>query len=955
MNIFKKVMFMFIALGMVLGVLACRNNAGGGDEPVPVVKTLDKLVITGDSVQKIAVEKDTDLTVNPISTKGIKINALYNTGEILSTKQDDFTSDGWSVDFSGIDTNNDGTEDVENETDKTDNGGYTLPIKFSYTHEGKTVSIELFVRVIDSNNFEKIEIVDYSRVKEFDIGDAFDPFGLVVKVVLDSTPGQEDAFEVIDFSDTNKWTFETTADSGSVDTSTENDALPVTVKYTTTSKSATADFPIVVFDGDDVASIEITQQPDKKTYDYDATPITELDLTGLNVKMILKKGNREVIVNDWSNVNQTGSKWTYIGFDSSQETTQEITLMYTTRGGKIYEVKFNVTVEGTKVVGITLVTEPTDKQYIIGETFNPTGLRIKVNHLNAAHDFDFNPTDVSEFTGRWELNGWSNGDEKEGMLLKVRYMNEAGDGILGEVSFTVDMFAITNITMTEPPAHEKVYFEGEDVQYVRDLYLPKAVVELALKAEGKTSTDTYPITDPIFKSYSITATGDVNATGDKFEIQPGSMGSANVKCRVVVTDALWFEPTFPVTVVKKYDFHETIEKFTGDLPGGVSVQNDDLYATGTPCNVLDTVLKFVTFGDYPQTLAKIEGSDVGKDLHIYQITERKKQGTGGMDMYLGSDGGYYVKVKAKRHNELGKPENFPPGMSPGDQYNFVDTKGNTVKHSEWNNQTCWFRVEPLLWRVLDTEYKGAGTETIGALLWSVKAVERMPYFADADSPDVSGQGGKSSRTDKNNGEIKWYSYKYSTLRAFLRGEYEDDDEQAGLAYKQVLTGEGENEELVGKFNVAGEKLGFLQRAFTQDARSHLKQVDLGEGMNDYVFVLSKDELTKSEADYYFISVGKGSEQADAQQQRAKNPTQYAMAREAKRWSYKNNDVDFSYPGSSSWTRTSGGYGVSAVTGFGHMLYNVGGGGTSIGRGAFKDGTVVPAICVDAGEITKCFP
>ena len=836
-----------------------------------------------------------------------------------------------------------------------------------------------------------IEVFQPGPTRFFTTDEEFSYTGLVIELKYDQDPTSEFLFlESIPDLAAAGWSIDYTAftenllNVGDARVTAEDSKLAVKITYTLPSGKTfhtqyAVSFGIVI--DRKVKNIAIVEEPLKKDYKHKVAEDADLDTKGLLIELTFEGDDTqdppilEETVPRWA---FNSEQWKFIGFSNSaddDDKEQTITVHYVpdptnTPYDPSDPATFIELLDAFKVNVITQIlgfsVDPTSAhktEYLVGDDLDTTGLKLSFQYSNPTKNdtyTDFTETEDQFFEFTENLPNKASWHYP----VKVRRFEKNADGsstLKNECTFLVDVYAGAEIII--PPEltadGKNVFFDAEPESFFRDEFVKAGnFVEILAKVTDDADVE-HTITRPvelIDSRIGVTLSGtcfdDVNKV---FVLPEGTLdptAQAHVSYKEA-PEATAMGKDVSLSIVKPYQFHETIEKFTGDLPGGVSVQNDDLYATNTPCNVLDTVLKFVTFGDYPQTLAKIEGSNVGKDLHIYQITERKKQGTGGMDMYLGSDGGYYVKVKAKRHNELGSAGNFPTGMSPGDQYNFVDTKGNTVSHSDWNNQTCWFRVEPLLWRVLDTEYKGAGTETIGALLWSVKAVERMPYFADADSPDDSGQGGKSSRTDKNNDEIKWYSYKYSTLRAFLRGEYEDDDEQADLAYKQVLTGKGENEELVGKFNVAGEKLGFLQRAFTQDARSHLKQVDLGEGMNDYVFVLSKEELTKSEADYYFISVGKGPKQADAQQQRAKNPTQYAMAREAKRWSYKNNGVDFSYPGSSSWTRTFGDYGVSAVTGFGHMLYNAG--GTSIGRGAFKDGTVVPAICVDSAEITALWP
>lgn len=926
----KRVCFWVIAFVVVIFASSCRHSTDGDDNkpvpaPAPVVKKLDKIVVAGDGVTEIAVEKGTDITTNPISTKGIKINALYNTGEILVTRENDFTTDGWSVDFSQINT--------ADETDKTNNRGYTQPIVFTYTYEGVTATAEVLVRIVDSNNFESIEVVDSSRVKDHDIGETFDPFGLVVRVVLDSAAN--DYVDVIDFSDDTKWTFESAPGTGTVDTSAANDALQVTVTYKTSSKSDSKDFTIVVYDGDDVNSIEITQFPNKTEYDYGST---DLDLTGLNVKLILKKDNREVLVNDWSGVNQSGSKWTYTGFDGNQDATpQEITLTYTTRGGKTYEVKFTVTVIGNKFKGLTLVSGPTDVQYIIGEKFNPSGLKVTVNHLNSTYDFDFEPTNVSEFTGRWELAGWNAGNEAESLPLTVRYKNDDGSVIYGEVTFNVSIYTITNISITEPTGNDVIYFDGEPIQYVKDIYLATAGLNIDMQAGSKSKTENYPITSTMF-TVNMSVTGDVNAAGDEFEYKTGN---ATVTCSVSWGPTLTRDPSFGLTIVKPYQFHETIEKFTGAL-NATGVDGDEIdYNSGTITTLsgINDTLQFVTFGDYPQTIAKI-GTATEGSLYIFESEKRKKV-VGGLVMYPDINGDYYVKVESAKK-----------GDASGDnsQYEFSDG----TLYTSWENKECWFKVEPIVWRVLDTNYKNAG-----ALLWSVKSIDRIPYFADDITPDGGNGsglvgGGKSSRTI-NGVSVDWKNYQYSTVRAFLRGEYESGDSQRTDV--QYFTGTTPAKKFQ---DLDDTKRGFLQSAFTDVAQSKLVAAEIETGLYDKIFILSEDELLTPDADYYFksrayyshsgIDLIGNTKQGNGQVQRRKQLTDYTMAKEAKRWSKSrkvgSESVTVSYPGGEIWTRTATGSGVQAITGWGSVL----GTDTGTARGAHKAKSVVPAICVDPSAL-----
>ena len=257
--------------------------------------------------------------------------------------------------------------------------------------------------------------------------------------------------------------------------------------------------------------------------------------------------------------------------------------------------------------------------------------------------------------------------------------------------------------------------------------------------------------------------------------------------------------TAPFTVdVASYQFTETVQdadsSYTGTMSGGT----------------------YKKFGDWPQTIMGA-GVTVGSGTLV----------RGGLTYHVGSDGNYYVKVTADPYE---------------DGYTYSDNSGVT------EGSDVYFKVEPIVWRVLTESYNSTGK----ALLLAENILTGgIPYYVERNGRTIIGAGTKEGEPDT----VYPNSYKYSTIRAWLNGKYEDDDIQ--------------------EKNKAYEGKGFLQTAFTEKAQKEIivdTEVDnsarstnpdsngerWNSGVNQYasetktkdkIFLLSEQEVTMS--DYGF--------------------------------------------------------------------------------------------------------
>ena len=164
----------------------------------------------------------------------------------------------------------------------------------------------------------------------------------------------------------------------------------------------------------------------------------------------------------------------------------------------------------------------------------------------------------------------------------------------------------------------------------------------------------------------------------------------------------------------------------------------------------------VTFGLWPQT---IKAANV-------TVNESKTKTAGRFTYCQGSDGQWYVKIKES-------------ACLPVSKY----SDGTTAQESSADSWK-WFKVEPIKWRVLTTNYNGTGKK----LLFAESVLANGVYY-DYQSVNRT-VGGKTIHPN---------NYEHSRVRAFLNG----------LSYQRKASADGEQtacDDFLGK--------GFLQTAFS---------------------------------------------------------------------------------------------------------------------------------------------
>ena len=154
---------------------------------------------------------------------------------------------------------------------------------------------------------------------------------------------------------------------------------------------------------------------------------------------------------------------------------------------------------------------------------------------------------------------------------------------------------------------------------------------------------------------------------------------------------------------------------------------------------------YLLFGYYPQT---IKANDV-------IVNEEQPESNG---YYLGSDGEYYAQVSADPYNS---------------SYTF--SNGSTIE----DGQDYYFKVEKLMWRILDEDYNGTGN----ALIVCNTLVDVVPYL-----PNYTQSGNYCYATDEegnilidetatpgegvdDNYQVYANNYKHSEIREYLNNTF----------------------------------------------------------------------------------------------------------------------------------------------------------------------------------------
>ena len=223
---------------------------------------------------------------------------------------------------------------------------------------------------------------------------------------------------------------------------------------------------------------------------------------------------------------------------------------------------------------------------------------------------------------------------------------------------------------------------------------------------------------------------------------------------------------------------------------------------------------YYKFGDFPQTVSTLDTENGAS-----YTTEPVYNG-----WYLGSDGYFYAKCTENAYDS---------------SYTYSD--GTTAVQSSANSEK-YFKVEPIVWRALTTDYNSTGK----ALLVAEKELTaNVPYY-----------GSTSNRT-LNDATIYANNYKYSNIRAYLNGKANQFVEDGGTATDYDIDWTGKGFIDVAFTSTAQGLIATTtvdnSAASTTDAGNNLTQATtyVCDNTEDKIFFLSEKEATTE--DYGFTA------------------------------------------------------------------------------------------------------
>lgn len=233
--------------------------------------------------------------------------------------------------------------------------------------------------------------------------------------------------------------------------------------------------------------------------------------------------------------------------------------------------------------------------------------------------------------------------------------------------------------------------------------------------------------------------------------------------------------------------------------------------------------KYVLFGDWPQTI-KAENVTVNESKYVV---------VGAHTYYKGSDGCWYIKIMENKASGYEGPKGF--------RYS-DDTRVQT----KYKKSYRYFKVEPIKWRILTSNYNGTGKK----LLLAEAALTCEPFNDTwGDYAMFEGVDGKqyyftldvTLRKRKDGSYIQHNNYEHSRIRAFLNGiAYLQGDENAYVKGTPPVT--RTNDEFVGR--------GFLQTAFSPEAQSKIAVTTVENSNRKNTGLAVVQELTALDAKIY---------------------------------------------------------------------------------------------------------
>ena len=433
------------------------------------------------------------------------------------------------------------------------------------------------------------------------------------------------------------------------------------------------------------------------------------------------------------------------GFDSSKAVDSQFLFVKYIKEDKTYRARLAISIVG--VNRINLISLPDKTEYLEGDSFDSTGLVVEAiygdDSSKILNDYTTNFNDVVQSAGNEKLVKIIYGEIYSTFCITVNH--DWNDGIV-TIAPTCKQTGVKTFTCKHDGC-------GETRAEVVD-------ATGSHMEDWGTITDATCVTDGVIV-YKCSVCDEILRRVPTKQ----ALGHNWNEGKIIR------EPTCKTKGEKKYSCQRIgcgsskteeleitgIHKWTAKI----DEEGDYILTTCSSCFRVETVnlysrpldsdgkkassdLEYVYFGVFPQTeLPKTRPSETSSVTVDKSISVKM----GGHTYYRGSDGNYY--------------------------YLAITNYGGS-----------YFLLEPIKWKVITKNYRSTNK---CLLLAEKNLIAGIPYYVSKGTRTI---GGKT---------IYANNYKYSTIRAYLNGKYENDDNQTS-SYKGI---------------------GFLQTAFTEKAQSKI--------------------------------------------------------------------------------------------------------------------------------------
>lgn len=397
-----------------------------------------------------------------LNTTGIQVVAGYSDGSVETVTN--------ACAFSGFSSSSAGTKTV----------------KVSYSEEGLIVSTKFSVRVMTKTvSLKSISVENTPDVTEYFRWETFSSKGIKVAAHY-SDSSTKDVTDLCTFIGTG---------TSNVGTNT------VTVRYEENGAIAKATFNILVYGK--LKTLSVQTQPSKTEYNIGEN----FDKSGIKVVA----GFSDETTKDVT------SLCTFTGFDSSSAGTKTVVVSYTERGIKATaKITVNVlaNVVTTQKIGVSIMPKKT--QYNVGESFDPTGLKITAYYSDSTK---------KTITPLCTLSGFDSSKPTSKNVVTATYKE-------GSKTFTATFsVSIVNAAVQKTPESLTVTHLPEKTEYIAGEQFDRTGLEVVARYSDSSSS--------VVTTQIKTSGYDCSSPGEK------TMTVSYTYLGVTVTD------TFKVTIKPK--------------------------------------------------------------------------------------------------------------------------------------------------------------------------------------------------------------------------------------------------------------------------------------------------------------------------------------------------------------------------------------------------------------------